>query len=83
MALELPCQHPGAAPLLTHACGLQVTEGVKQLAEIIASFEAAFDGVEGSTGEEEFAAVLAAVADPLLTACERSAEALSPDAPTR
>ncbi|KAK9790340.1 hypothetical protein WJX73_004685 [Symbiochloris irregularis] len=61
----------------------QVLEGVKQLSEIITSFEAAFDTAGGGTGEEEFAPVLAAVVDPLLTACERSAEALSPDAPTR
>ena len=61
----------------------QVAEGVKQLRELVASFEAAFEGGNGQTGEAEFAPVLAAVVDPLLSVCERSAEALAIDAPTR
>lgn len=61
----------------------QATEGVKQLGEIVASFEAAFEGTDGATGEAEFAPVLAAVVDPLLIVFERSAEALAPNAPTR
>ena len=61
----------------------QVADGVKQLREIVASFEAAFEGGSGRSGEAEFAPVLAAVVDPLLTVCERSAEALAIDAPTR
>ena len=60
-----------------------MAEGVKQLREIVASFEAAYEASDGRTGEAEFAPVLAAVVDPLLTVCERSAEALAIDAPTR
>ena len=36
-----------------------------------------------SVADAELGPVLAAVLDPLLEACERSAEALTPDAPSR
>lgn len=41
------------------------------------------DPEQQTAGAEEFASVLAAVIDPLVDACERSAEALSADVPTR
>jgi hypothetical protein len=41
------------------------------------------DAQQQAAGTEEFASVLAAVVDPLVEACERSAEALSADVPTR
>lgn len=62
---------------------MQIAEGVKQLKELVASFEAAFEANSGHTAEAEFAPVLTAVVEPILTVCERSAEALAVDAPTR
>ncbi|EIE27799.1 component of oligomeric golgi complex 6 [Coccomyxa subellipsoidea C-169] len=65
----------------------QVAESLGQLMEIVAAFEESYEADGGAGGaassEAEFAPVLAAAIDPLVEMCERSAEALTPDAPTR
>lgn len=51
--------------------------------EIVGAYESAYASGSDSASEEEFAPVLAAAIDPLLEMCERSAEGLSADAPSR
>ena len=53
------------------------------MAEIIAACEAAGDTAGGHASEEEVQPVLEACLQPILAACQRSAEALVPDAPSR
>jgi conserved oligomeric Golgi complex subunit 6 len=53
-----------------------------QLLEIIDAYEATYEGGQDDVGDD-FEAVLAATVDPLVEMCERSAEALSVDAPSR
>ena len=64
-----------------------MAESLGQLVEIVAAFEESYEADGGAGGaassEAEFAPVLAAAVDPLVETCERSAEALTPDAPTR
>ena len=54
-----------------------------QLLEVVAAFEEALDPAAARAGEAELAPVLAAALEPLLDMCERSAEALSVDHPSR
>ncbi|CAL8463754.1 g3288 [Coccomyxa elongata] len=65
----------------------QVAESLGQLVEIVAAFEESYEADGGAGGaassEAEFAPVLAAAIDPLVEMCERSSEALTPDAPSR
>lgn len=64
-----------------------MAESLGQLVEIVAAFEESYEADGGAGGaassEAEFAPVLAAAVDPLVEMCERSAEALTPDAPSR
>ncbi len=62
---------------------VQVAESMAQLLEIVVAFEEALDPAAGRRGEAELAPVLAAALEPLLDMCERSAEALSVDHPSR
>lgn len=75
------------ASLWTVPWRFQVVESLGQLVEIVAAFEESYESDGGAGGaassEAEFAPVLAAAIDPLVEMCERSAEALKPDAPTR
>ncbi|KAI7838109.1 hypothetical protein COHA_008117 [Chlorella ohadii] len=68
----------------------QLVEGAQLLADLIASYEQSLDqqtavrqGPGGSSSRADFAAVLAAVADPLAEMCSRSSEALNPAAASR
>ena len=61
----------------------QVAESMGQLLEVVAAFEEALDPAAARAGEAELAPVLAAALEPLLDMCERSAEALSVDHPSR
>lgn len=74
----------------THCCELrllaQVAEALAALSDIVGAFEESYERGGWDTAqssEAEFAPVLAAAVDPLVAACERSAEALSHDAPSR
>ncbi len=64
-----------------------MAESLAQLVEIVAAFEESYEADGGAGGaassEAEFAPVLAAAIDPLVEMCERSSEALTPDAPSR
>ncbi len=60
-----------------------MAESLQALTDIVGAFEESFDAGSGRSSDAEFAPVLAAAVDPLITACERSAEALTPDAPSR
>lgn len=52
--------------------------------DIIRAFEESYDEAgAGRSSEAEFAPVLAAAVDPLVQMCERSADSLHPDAPSR
>ncbi|GAX74715.1 hypothetical protein CEUSTIGMA_g2163.t1 [Chlamydomonas eustigma] len=69
----------------------QVAETMHQLLEIISAYESAMESnplppghpAQDAAAESEISPVLAAVLDPLMDACERGAEALKPDAPSR
>eukprot|EP00798_Chlamydomonas_sp_ICE-L_P018575 gene18575-25084_t len=68
----------------------QVVETVHQLMEIINAHESALESnpdpassTDNSEGDEFVGSILSAVVDPLAEMCERSAEALTPDAPSR
>lgn len=64
----------------------QVAESLAQLVDIVAAFEESYDRTAaggGRNSEAEFAPVLTAAINPLVTMCERSSEALVPDAPSR
>lgn len=66
----------------------QVAETVHQLLEIINAHESALEAAAQPTAAQAQAAdelgpVLSAVLDPLVDMCERSSEALTPDAPSR
>ena len=55
-----------------------------QLMDITTAFESSYDEASnGRSGEAVFAPVLAAAIDPLVEMCERSADSLKPDAPSR
>ena len=63
-----------------------MAEALATLSGVVGAFEESYErgGYSAAQDSEaEFAPVLAAAVDPLLAACERSAEALSPDAPSR
>lgn len=63
-----------------------MAEALATLSDVVGAFEESYErgGFSAAQNSEaEFAPVLAAAVDPLLAACERSAEALSPDAPSR
>ena len=63
---------------------MQVAEGLAQLLDITKAFEESYNEAgTGRTSEAEFAPVLAAAVDPLVEMCERSADSLQPDAPSR
>lgn len=70
-------------PELLSRCRAQVLDASRQMAEVIAAVEAAGDTEGGQASEEEVQPVLDACLRPILTACQRSAEALVPDAPSR
>uniref|UniRef100_A0A7S0RHC7 Conserved oligomeric Golgi complex subunit 6 n=1 Tax=Chlamydomonas leiostraca TaxID=1034604 RepID=A0A7S0RHC7_9CHLO len=67
----------------------QVAEAIHGLLEVVNAHESAMESAAGSGpggnagGVEDLGPVLGALLDPLVDACERSAEALKPDAPTR
>mmetsp|Transcript_20960 Transcript_20960/g.45865 ORF Transcript_20960/g.45865 Transcript_20960/m.45865 type:complete len:707 (+) Transcript_20960:171-2291(+) len=67
----------------------QVAETSHQVLEIITAYESALEASpapqQGGSGapNDELSPVLGAVLDPLVEMCERSAEALTPDAPSR
>jgi conserved oligomeric Golgi complex subunit 6 len=64
---------------------LQVAEAIHGLLEVVNAHESAMEsaGASGGGSVEDLGPVLGALLDPLVEACERSAEALKPDAPTR
>ena len=65
------------------AC-VQVAESLAQLLDITKAFEESYNEAgTGRSSEAEFAPVLAAAVDPLVEMCERSADSLHPDAPSR
>ncbi len=70
----------------------QLAAALHQLQEILSAHEGALqnampgdaeDNADGASASAEFAPVLAAVLDPLMEMCRRSAEVLSPDSPAR
>jgi len=62
----------------------QVAESLAQLKDITKAFEGSYNEAgSGRSSEAEFAPVLAAAVDPLVDMCERSADSLKPDAPSR
>ena len=74
----------------SNECPFKVAETVHQLLEIVSAYESALDSAHTSTRDvalgtedSDLGPVLAAVLDPLVEACSRSAEALTPDAPSR
>ena len=63
---------------------MQVGESLAQLLDITKAFEESYNEASaGRSSEAEFAPVLAAAVDPLVETCERSADSLQPDAPSR
>ena len=62
---------------------VQLSEALQQLSDIIASFEASYEASDDSSGEAEFAPVLASAIEPWIEAMARGSEALSTSAPTR
>lgn len=61
-----------------------MAESLAQLYDITKAFEESYDEAgAGRSSEAEFAPVLAAAVDPLVEMCERSADSLKPDAPSR
>lgn len=58
-------------------------EAIQQVSDIVASFEASYDGEEGKAGEEEFGPVLSICLDPVLEAIQRSSQPLNPSASNR
>ena len=63
---------------------MQVGESLAQLLDITKAFEESYNEAgTGRSSEAEFAPVLAAAVDPLVEMCERSADSLQPDAPSR
>lgn len=82
-ALLMQRQRPVHTVGSTHVLHLQVQEAVRQMADVIAAYESAADTSDPETVKSEFEPVLAACMQPILTACQRSAEALALDAPTR
>lgn len=62
----------------------QVAETLHMLVEVLNAYEATMESSGGAaTEDEQLASLLSAVLDPLIDMCERSAEALTPDAPSR
>ena len=61
----------------------QVQDAVRQMADVIAAYESAADTSDMETARAEFEPVLSACLQPILTACQKSAEALALDAPSR
>lgn len=69
----------------------EVFESVHTLLDIISAFESALQSshsgsdaaAAAAASQDELAPVLAAALNPLIETCERSAEALTPDAPSR
>ncbi|KAG2497264.1 hypothetical protein HYH03_004848 [Edaphochlamys debaryana] len=63
----------------------QVSEAVHHLLEILNAYETAMESrpQQQAPGSDDLGPVLGAVLDPLVDMCERSAEALTPDAPSR
>lgn len=64
-------------------CCAQVGESLQALVDIVGAFEESYDTASGRASVVEFAPVLAAAIDPVIDMCERSAEALTPNAPSR
>ena len=66
---------------------LQVQEALSQLLEILSAYESALEmspDMHSTDAEsEELGQVLSSVLDPLVEACEKSCEALTPNAPSR
>ncbi len=63
---------------------LQIGESLALLLDITKAFEESYNETgTGRSSEAEFAPVLAAALDPLVEMCERSADSLQPDAPSR
>lgn len=91
------CWHGLVLAAFVTACGcdVQVSSALSMLTDIMNAHEAAYqqepvssttdDGTISSSNAADsgFGPVLAAVLDPLLEMCKRSAEALSPDSPAR
>lgn len=73
--------------MATHCMGMQVAEAIHGLLEVVNAHESAMEGAgaggPGQDGAEDLGQILGAMLDPLVEACERSSEALKPDAPTR
>ena len=58
-------------------------EGADLAAELVECFEQSYEAQQGAGAGKDFAAVLAAAVRPLVEMCERSSEALNPDAASR